>query len=649
MQTLSIDDAAKKINTYLNRDTLQPYFVIADGMAECKKLTKILGKDFKQIYISDECTEDFTLDADLFIEKLNALDQNALCFGLGEYIYFTGYENILRMLQDRSFHSKVIFFCRSITNFMEQLATEDVKFAANYLCKIGGTVNFSIVKYNPSFNVDTDAQNFSELLKLVERGRENVSVKSELPLLNVKNINDAYAAIKYREPNLNVSPDALNNSQWQEYFFDENCEGYPPEHWRTFAAGFKNRIANAYLHFVFSHSASYEEYLKNLFFALLDVKAENIFEEFYSLRKSAVKNISSQYLDEYLKRLENVSDAVKYLTDNTADERRAMIKFIQGKEKIPDVFIKNYSAMNYYLTDYDFGDADITNYFRRYKKIKLCNVDDAEFKLCVEEIALDRPYNKFDTRQKILDSADKNAKLYWLDALGVEFLGYIKSRAESLNLAVKIEIARAVLPTLTSTNKNFYDECQGEKFEKNSKLDELKHSPEKFSADGKCSAPTYIDEELDIIDKVLLEIQTSLLSRDVEKIILTSDHGASRLAVMYGRENKFKMNSAGEHSGRCCLVNELDEKPNCATEENGYWVLANYDRFAGGRLASVEVHGGATLEEILVPVIEFSLRATDFENTNAENTALTAEKPSTLDNKPSAPLIEEDDSFDFFE
>lgn len=110
MQTLSIDDAAKKIQNYLKRDTLQPYFVIADGMAECKKLTKILGKDFKQIYISDECTEDFTLDADLFIEKLNALDQNAICFGLGEYIYFTGHENVLRMLQDRSFHSKVIFF-----------------------------------------------------------------------------------------------------------------------------------------------------------------------------------------------------------------------------------------------------------------------------------------------------------------------------------------------------------------------------------------------------------------------------------------------------------------------------------------------------------------------------------------------------------
>lgn len=119
---------------------------------------------------------------------------------------------------------------------------------------------------------------------------------------------------------------------------------------------------------------------------------------------------------------------------------------------------------------------------------------------------------------------------------------------------------------------------------------------------------TILDEEFAIIDKVLDEIKNSLAKRQAEKIILTSDHGASRLAVMYGREIKYRMNSSGEHSGRCCPINFIDEKPACASEENGYWILANYDRFAGGRLSSIEVHGGATLEEVLVPVIEFSLR-----------------------------------------
>jgi hypothetical protein len=42
------------------------------------------------------------------------------------------------------------------------------------------------------------------------------------------------------------------------------------------------------------------------------------------------------------------------------------------------------------------------------------------------------------------------------------------------------------------------------------------------------------------------------------------------------------------------------------TTDNGYWVLANYDMFKGARPGTVEVHGGATLEEVVVPIIEFT-------------------------------------------
>ncbi|MBR4152249.1 MAG: BREX-4 system phosphatase PglZ [Selenomonadaceae bacterium] len=627
MEILNVEEVVKRIRIYLKRDTMRPYFVISDDVKICAELKRIFG-DFEKIYVSDFCAGDFLPDTDRLVEKLKTFGNNVLCFGLGEYIYFTGQENILRRLQDENFNRKIIFVCRGITNLLERLADEDFKFRTNHICKAGGKENFSVVKYGFDVNVSTDAKNFSELLKLAEGGKNNLTVQSNLPLRNVKEINTFYDAIKNEEPHFKVSPDALNEEQWREYFFDNNCEGYPPEHWRSFAAGFKNKIFNPYLKYAFEHSATYEEYRKNLFFALLDIEDEKIFEEFYSLRKAAVKNISTQYLDEYLERLKNFPDAVKYLTDNTGEERRAMIEFIQGRNAIPSVFKKNYSAMNDYLTDYDFGDEEITIYFRRYKKIKLCNVDDENFKKHVHEIALGRPYNKFETRQKILDNADKNAKLYWLDALGVEFLGYIKTKATQLGLSAQIQIARADLPTLTFQNKNFYDDWSGDKFDKNQQLDDLKHSTEKFDANGKCSAPIYIDDELRIINDVLDEIKKTLANHRVEKIILTSDHGASRLAVMYGHENKFKLKSVGEHSGRCCPINEFDEKPDCAIEENGFWVLANYDRFAGGRLSSVEVHGGATLEEILVPIIEFSLQ--------------------TANNEVKIPALQKtDDAFDF--
>ena len=73
------------------------------------------------------------------------------------------------------------------------------------------------------------------------------------------------------------------------------------------------------------------------------------------------------------------------------------------------------------------------------------------------------------------------------------------------------------------------------------------------------------------------------------------------------------MSSKGEHSGRCCPKTDADVKTEFATEEDGFWVLANYDRFKGGRKANVEVHGGATLEEIVVPIIEITKISKDIE------------------------------------
>lgn len=364
MEILSVTDAVKKIHLYLSHDTPHPYFVISDGAANFKKFFD----NFKQIYISGFCKGDLFPDVDLLVEKLNMLTNNALVFGLGEYIYLTGQENILHLLQDKNFTWKIIFVCRGIANLLEGLADEDFKFRTNHICRVEGRKSFSVVKYSSTINLPTDAKNFSELLKLLERGKHSLTVQTNLPLRNIKEIKTFYDAIKNREPNFSATPDALNDWQWQEYFFNDNCEGYPPEHWRSFAAGFQNKISNPYLRFVFTHSTNYEAYQKNLFFALFDVPDEKVFEEFYLLRKSAVKSISSPYLTAYLERLKNFPDAVKYLTDNTAAERCAMIEAMQGREKIPDVFKRNFPAMRDYLADYDFNNEEITNYFRRYKK-----------------------------------------------------------------------------------------------------------------------------------------------------------------------------------------------------------------------------------------------------------------------------------------
>ena len=89
---------------------------------------------------------------------------------------------------------------------------------------------------------------------------------------------------------------------------------------------------------------------------------------------------------------------------------------------------------------------------------------------------------------------------------------------------------------------------------------------------------------------------------------MIADHGASRLAVIHETENQWQMSSKGEHSGRCCPTTDIDAQPAAATEERDFWILANYDRFKGGRKANVEVHGGASLEEVTIPIVEIVIR-----------------------------------------
>ena len=142
MKALSVADAEKKIRAYLARDNLRPYFVIADGAAECAELGKIFD-DLARIDVEFRA-EIAPLDTDMFVESLDALTRAAIVFGLGERLFLTGRENFLRALYDSSFDKKVILVCRGVSNFLERLADEDSKFRLNRICRVVGSADFAV-------------------------------------------------------------------------------------------------------------------------------------------------------------------------------------------------------------------------------------------------------------------------------------------------------------------------------------------------------------------------------------------------------------------------------------------------------------------------------------------------------------------------
>ena len=168
---------------------------------------------------------------------------------------------------------------------------------------------------------------------------------------------------------------------------------------------------------------------------------------------------------------------------------------------------------------------------------------------------------------------------------------------------------------MTCFNKDFVKVCndKGCPISDIKNLDEIKHHGEDSFDYEKTKLPIYLISELEIIDNLLKKIQSSIIGEQYSKAVILSDHGASRLAVLHETENVWEMETKGEHSGRCCPKNEINTKPDFAIEESDYWVLANYDRFKGSRKANVEVHGGASLEEVAVPIIEITRKAEQVE------------------------------------
>lgn len=593
MQRVTVDVAAEKILGYLKNGLNRPFFVLAEGGAEFLRLKNLFQTRLEPVSAVEFCGENSFLDIDGLLRKLSRLSRDALGLGFSEAAFLSGDNRILSILHERRLPKRMVVLCRSCGSMLSSLAIDDVKFR-NYFCRVETGGSFSVVRYDPSLRVNTDAQNFLELLNLIETGRDGkITIKTNLQLKNVKFISTSYAVVKLRDQQLNVPEKALEERQWSEIL-----SGKTFEYWRSYCEGWLNIFDSAYLEYAFAQSANYDEYERNVYFALLQLdKNDARFGEYYQARKKLLKGTRPKYLSAYIESaLSKGRDAIYYLTSNSAAECKAMVKALRGSEQIPPVLLQNCSELAWYLSEYDFGEDFVTEYFRRYKELKLTGARDGNFKEKVEELARRRIYNELETRQSELDKIDGSAKLYWLDALGVEYLGYIQKFAAARGMSVEIKITRAELPTLTRLNRNFYDDWRGEKFPKNSKLDELIHA-----AAANCAE--VIIDELKILREVLLEIAEAL--NDGEHVILTSDHGSSRLAVTH-RGEIWQSGNPGEHSGRCCLAGENDaEKPPCATAENGYWVMANYDRFQGGKLAGAEVHGGATLEEVLVPVVEF--------------------------------------------
>lgn len=379
---------------------------------------------------------------------------------------------------------------------------------------------------------------------------------------------------------------------------------------------------NEYLNNAVAKAVSPSEVIRNIYRSILEVEpTDTVFLFAYERRKvllNAIGNPIDEVIDFCKIVLSKGKDALHYLTDNTIQEKELVFKLLDKysaefeRRELISMLERVYPDLRHYLMPYRFKNALLDSYFQEYKYQKVINKIFPDFMAIVEQQAVDRDYNMIlQPRSAVIENIDvTRTQTYFTDAMGVEYLGFILSRCRELQLMAKVTVCRSELPSITSRNKEFWDVLSMEQFPiiTVDKIDKIKHHGEEgydYSREDR-KLPIHLIRELELIDELLKKVKTNLASGNYGKAILIADHGASRLAVIHETENLWEMESHGKHSGRCCPKSEVDVRPNSAADADDFWALANYDRFKGSRKANVEVHGGATLEEVTVPIIEIT-------------------------------------------
>lgn len=413
--------------------------------------------------------------------------------------------------------------------------------------------------------------------------------------------------------------------------FINASQDYPDaKKWLYFIALKRFGAKNECLDRASQKAQAYEDLIHWIVRGLVDLDCKSPdFWKLYDCRKALLSQmeVSDDEVLDYCRYIKcKKRDALYYLTDSHRLEKELILECIADYSgsfsygELRSVLQHVYPDLYAYLMPYKFNAALLNQYFENYKFCKLENRITPEFYSLVEEQAVKREYNLLlPARSEKIESVDMSgAFAYFIDAMGVEFLGYISEKSKQKKLLPKITVCRSELPSITSRNKEFLDvfaehnvQCKNIK-----QIDDIKHhGAENFTLENS-PYPTHLIRELEIIDHVLDLIKLDLAKGKYTKAILVSDHGASRLVVLKNQLIDGEFDAKGTHCGRVCAYTEqTGSMPMIvqAGENDEYAVVANYERFKPGRLMGVEVHGGATLEEVTVPIIELSYVPGDIE------------------------------------
>lgn len=673
----SIQSAKQEIDAYEKHFTGAPLLVGIDENNDYTTLLGLLEDDYgKQIIrMSDLCSTDFPPDPAFQISLISntAKAKPVIWIGATQAKMLYGQqptEQFLLNLLGTSFAGPVTVICPFCCNILEGIARNYAKLGYNVIVTSGSKRNIPAIHVNSeraAYQGTDSVQGVKALLCVLEEGKYGADIHLttsykieylERSMYPVSEGMRPYQLLCKMDSGIAANTKENNGTpeQWQSLALalreakslsnlcmDRLCpvQDLANEFGDRLAASSDDRFlcficlkvfyggGNDYLAYCLEKSQTVDLFEWCIYTSILDIDHQDRrFPRWMRQRRRILSTLvdNSTMMKDYCDQATiKKKDVLWYLSDNTDEERAALIHALCSYSYTPDELDQVLAIVSprlaAYLRQFTFDafntrvmESDsyvrglLTDYFQRYKFQKLTNRQDADFVGLVEEEAKTRSFMKLQARSAIVKKLDKKgARPYFFDALGAEFLAFIESRAEDYKMQFECFVGHCNLPSITSKNKEFYAAFPEGSVLKEDGLDELKHQGTKYDFQF-TTEPLHIFDELALLDSDLKKMSSMLAMGKCQKIVILSDHGASRLAVTYRSENgKLELSESGKHSGRCCPADK-DPGIEFATFEDGFAVLANYERFKGSRKADVETHGGASLEEAVVPTIVLTLK-----------------------------------------
>ena len=376
-----------------------------------------------------------------------------------------------------------------------------------------------------------------------------------------------------------------------------------------------------------------DKIISSLLEKILDYKDHPKYYD-YCVERIEILNVLKTYQlsNEFISHVNNLSpaDALMLLSANTDVEKTSFVKIAskilvstEPSEDIIDQIYYKYPELSVYLkNNNEIPDETTKTYFANYKKSKIVDTFPPHFLL--PDLSIDG----YEKRGQILHRLKTSIDPYfiWIDGMGVEWIDLLIWEILKINpdITVNVDIASAVVPTVTSVNMDHADKETISEAKIND-LDKLSHLKDNTHLDYQY----LIVKQFNLIKNIAANIVKKILSLNGKKIVVTADHGMSRFAALGFHKIPGKDTKGLEvyNNGRYGKLHHGEKIPNNVKiyHNEPFVAFRTYDHFRVGGHAPGEIHGGATPEEALVPIITFTIPTTiknteelicDLENNN---------------------------------